>query len=48
MVIELTMTGEIVVNTDVAYVVSYLCRELQGKQLVTQAALRPRGAAPST
>ena len=47
MVIELTTTGEIAVNTDPAYVVSYLCRELQAKQLVTASALRPRGAAPS-
>jgi len=47
MLIELTATGEITVNTDPAYVVSYLCRELQAKRLVTDAALRPRGARPS-
>jgi len=42
MVTELTATREIVVNTDPAYVISYLCRELQAKQLVTDAALRSR------
>ena len=47
MVTELTATGEIAVNTDPAYVVSYLCRELHAKRLVTDAALLPRGAKPS-
>jgi hypothetical protein len=44
MLAELTTTGEIAVNTDPAYVISYLCRELRAKHLVTDAALRPRGA----
>ena len=46
MLTELTTTKEIVVNTDPAYVVSYLCRELRAKHLVTDAALRPRDASP--
>jgi hypothetical protein len=48
MVIELATTNEITVNTDPAYVISYLCRELQAKHLVTDTALRPRGVGPST
>ena len=47
MLSELTTTGEIAVNTDPGYVIAYLCRELRAKNLVTDAALRPRDAKPS-
>jgi hypothetical protein len=36
---ELQATGELRVDTDVNYVVDYLCRELAAKQVVTPAAI---------
>jgi hypothetical protein len=48
MLTELTSTQEIAMNTDPAYVISYICRELRAKNLVTQAGLRPRAAEPPT
>lgn len=44
MLTELTSTGEITVNTDPAYVIAFLCRELRAKKLVTEASLRPRAS----
>jgi hypothetical protein len=37
---ELTTTGEITVNTAPSYVISYLCRELVAKKLITDSALK--------
>jgi hypothetical protein len=36
---ELQATGELRVDTDVNYVIDYLCRELAPKQVVTPAAI---------
>jgi hypothetical protein len=36
---ELQATGELRVDTDLNYVVDYLCRELAAKQVVTPAAI---------
>jgi hypothetical protein len=36
---ELQATGELRVDTDVNYVIDYLCRELAAKQVVTSAAI---------
>ena len=36
---ELQATGELRVDTDVNYVIDYLCRELAAKQVVTPAAI---------
>ncbi len=36
---ELQATGELKVDTDVNYVIDYLCRELAAKQVVTSAAI---------
>jgi hypothetical protein len=38
-VAELQATGELRVDTDVNYVIDYLCRELAAKQVVTPAAI---------
>ena len=35
---ELQATGEVRVDTEVDYVIDYLCRELVAKQMVTSAA----------
>ncbi|HWH51497.1 MAG TPA: hypothetical protein VN651_08125 [Gemmatimonadaceae bacterium] len=43
-IVELVATREIVVNTAPDYVISYICRELVAKKLVTDAAARPRPA----
>ena len=37
-VAELQATGEVRVETDVEYVIDFLCRELVAKQMVTAAA----------
>lgn len=44
-IVDLTTTGEIAVNTAPDYVIAHICRELAAKNAVTGAALSPRGAA---
>ncbi len=36
---ELQATGELRIDTDVSYVIDYLCRELAAKQVVAPAAI---------
>ena len=36
---ELQATGELKIDTNVDYVIDYLCRELAAKQVVTSAAM---------
>jgi hypothetical protein len=42
--VELRATREIVVNTAPDYVISYICRELVAKKLVTEAAASSPGS----
>jgi hypothetical protein len=46
--VELRATREIIVNTAPDYVISYICRELVAKKLVTEGAARSPGVDPTS